>query len=118
MCYGPENGAVGGLGKRVDLNLRCVLFLENPIQVNEDVRRLLRRFLRRKSELLGNTDGRLFGEAGCKRYGRGDDGVRVLRGDIFNVHPALVRRYEDDTLRRTVVENGNIVLVRRLAELR
>jgi hypothetical protein len=115
--HGPENGAVSGLGERVDLDLCCVFFLEDPVQVDEDVGGLIRRPFGRKPKLLGDADSRLFCQASCEWYGCGDDRLGVLRGDLFDIHPALVRRDENDTLRGTVVENGNIVLVRRLAEL-
>src|SRR6267142_2344209 len=74
--YGPENGAVSGLGERVDLDLCCVFFFEDPVQVDEDVGGLIRRPFRRKPKLLGDTDSRLFCQASCEWYGCGYDRLR------------------------------------------
>jgi len=61
--YRPENGAVGGLGERVDLDLCCVPFLEDSVQVNENVRCLVGRLFRRKPKLLGNINSSFFCQA-------------------------------------------------------
>ncbi|SRR6266702_1653482 len=95
---GPENGAVSGLSKGVNLDLCCVFLLEDLVKVDKDVSRFVRRPFRRKSELLGHVEGCAFGEPGRKWYRRSDDGVRVLRRDLFNIHSALVRRNKDDAL--------------------
>ena len=80
---------VRGLTQRVDLDLGCILVLEDLVKVNEDVRRLGFRALSLETKLLRDAQSLLFAETLLKVDGRGDNGFRVLRGDLLNVHATL-----------------------------
>lgn len=71
------------LGERVDLNLCGILLLEKLVELDEDVGRLLL-VLSLESELLGRLDGELLGQSIVKVDGDGDDGRRVVAGNILD----------------------------------
>lgn len=71
------------LGERVDLNLCGILLLEELVELDEDVGRLLL-VLSLETELLGRLDGELLGKSVVKVDGDGDDGRRVVAGNILN----------------------------------
>lgn len=105
--------AVFGKSHRVDFYLRGVLGLEDIIKLDKDVCCLVLSVSVTEAELLGNLDRFGLAEPFLKVDGSGDDGTRVLGGDLFDVHTALCRSDENDTLRLAIIQNRDIIFMRR-----
>lgn len=108
---------ISGLRHRVDLNLSSVLLLEDSIQIDKDIRCLSLGLFVLEAQLLRDAQSLFFGQARVEVNGGGDDGRRVLGGDFLDVHAALGGGDEDDTFGGTVIEDGDVVFVCRVAAL-
>jgi hypothetical protein len=104
------------LSQRIDLNLGSVLVLENLVQIDEYIRRLLCR-LTLETQLGSNVQSFLFAQPRRKVDGCRDDRLRVLRGDLFDVHASLRGCYEDGTLGGSIVQDRDVVFVHRIPAL-
>lgn len=112
-----KDTAFSSLAKRVDLNLRRVLLLVDPVEVNEDVSSLRLSTLALEAELLRDVKSFLLAEALLEVDGGGDDGRWIFRGDLLDVHTTLCRRDKNGSSDTTIVENSNVVFVLGVAAL-
>lgn len=115
--HAPEDSTVRGQSHRVDLNLGGILIFEDTVQVDESLSGSVLRFLSLETQLLSDGEGLLLRQAILEIDGRSDDGAGVFGGNLLDVHASLCRRNEDNTLRGTIVENGDVILVFRLSAL-
>lgn len=115
--YTPKNVAISGLSKGVDLDLGRVLVLEDLVQTDEDIRRLVLGALSLKAQLLRKSDSGVLVETLLEVDGGGDNRTRVLRGDFLDVHTTLSGRDQHRSTNVAIVQDGNIVLVGRVPTL-
>lgn len=113
----PENMSIGSLGERVDLNLGGILVLEDPVQVDENIGGFALRRLVLEAQLLGDTQCRGLVKSLLEIDWGGDDGVRVLGSNLFNVHSALRRRNNNGATSTTIVQDSNVVFMRGIPTL-
>ena len=114
----PEDVPISRLTQGVDLDLRGILVLEDPVEADEDVCRLALRALALEAKLLRKTECLLLAEALLEVNGGRDDGARVLRGNLLNVHATLGRRHEHGATDATVVQDRDVILVGRIPTFR
>jgi hypothetical protein len=127
-----QNSSTLNLRQRVDLNLRRVLLLEELVELLEDVGGRFPRF-GLEAKLLGGLESEFGGETLLEGDGDGDDGGGVVAGNVLNavgnegsgivlswvtgvvhvLHTTLAGSNESGSTETTVVENGDVVLVRR-----
>lgn len=107
-----QNLVVGGLGKRVNLNLCRVLLEEDLVELLDGVPGLLDALLA-EAKLSGNLTGHVVSHADVDVNIGGVDGVGVLLGNRLDIHAALRRGDDDGALGSTIHENSKIELATR-----
>ena len=104
-----QNLVVGGLGKRVDLDLGGILLHEELVQLLDGVGTGVDA-LRAEAELLGDLLGHVVGDTNVDVDGGGDDGLGALLGDGLNVHTTLAGGDNDGRLSSAVHEDCEVEL--------
>ena len=98
-----------GDDERVDLGQRGVGRLEGPVQVRQELDRLLEG-VAGESELEGQVPGLEAGEPDGRVDPFLEDELGVLGGDLFDLHPAFGRGHDDRALPLPVDDDAEVEL--------